>query len=186
MPGALFSQKEVEKRNFLYIVKITIIIVICSKNDMIDSINSKILHILQTDSRRSYSEIGNIVGLSITAVKERIVKLSERGVLSGYSALVNPKVAGFGILAFVFVSIDKSEQCRQFEQTVKKCADIQECHHVTGVFNYLLKVRARSVEDLERVLEEEIKRPGITARTETTLVLSSAKETAYLDCQPDK
>lgn len=153
---------------------------------MIDGVNSKILAILQKDSRRSYSDIGSRVGLSITAVKERIVKLSERGVLGGYSALVNPKAAGFDILAFIFVSIDKSEHCRQFELSVKKCPEIQECHHVTGMFNFLLKVRARNVEDLERILAEEIKRPGIVARTETTLVLSSAKETAYLDCQPDR
>ncbi len=152
---------------------------------MIDEVNRKILHILQNDNRRSYGDIGGKVGLSITAVKERISKLIERGVITRFAAQVNSDQVGFGILAFIFVTIDKTEQCSQFEQAVKKCAEVQECHHVTGVFNYLLKVRARSVADLERILAEEIKRPGITARTETTIALSSPKETTYLDCQPD-
>lgn len=147
-----------------------------------DASDRKILNILQKNGRCSYSEIGGAVGLSTTAVKDRIDKLVAGGILQNFSIEIAPKPAGYDVIAFVFVGIDKPEDCKRFEKMAADIPNIQECHHVTGLFNYLLKVLATDMEDLENLLTKQIKIPGIVSRTETTIVFSSVKNSSYVEC----
>ena len=147
-----------------------------------DRQDRKILNLLQADGRRAYSEIGEKVGLSTTAVKDRIDKLQAKGVLKHFSIDVAIRPVGYRVKAFIFVGIDKPEDCKRFEEVISDNPNIQECHHVTGVFNYLLKVLATDMEELERLLSDQLKIPGIVSRTETTIVFSSIKDSRYVDC----
>jgi Lrp/AsnC family leucine-responsive transcriptional regulator len=103
-------------------------------------------------------------------------------VIRGWGARVDPRAVGRGVLALMFVSIDRPESERRFLEAATALPDVLECHHVTGDWNYLLKLRLSDIADLETVLADTIKaQPGVV-RTHTMIVLSSPKETAIIPC----
>ncbi len=125
-----------------------------------DEIDRKIIAFVQENGRASLAEIGGAAGLSVSAANERLRKLQASGAIRGWRAEVDPAAAGLDLLAFVFVLL--------------------ECHHVTGEWSYLLKVRVRNTAALEAAMAAGIKPlPGV-ARTLTLIALSSPKETACL------
>ena len=142
---------------------------------MNDSIDTKAMRHLMQDGRASWADLGAVLGLSAPAAAERVRKLEERGVIRGYAALPDPDAAGFPVLAFVSVTLVSQNARAPFLKAVRAHPLIQECHHVAGDDDFLLKVRARSLAELESVLADELKgRLGI-ARTRTTIVLGTAK-----------
>jgi Lrp/AsnC family transcriptional regulator, leucine-responsive regulatory protein len=94
-----------------------------------------------------------------------------------YHAHVAPEAAGLNLLAFIMVGWSNPKVEAIFLEKVKASPDVLECHHVTGAWNYLLKVRVGTTRDLERFLTETIKAVNGVERTETLITLSSAKET---------
>ena len=145
-----------------------------------DGIDRKIMAAVQTEGRASYAEIGATVGLSVSAVNERLKKLQASGAITGWTARINPAAVDLGILAFVQVLLDRPEHDAPFRQGLMTCAAVQECHHVTGEWSYLLKVRVRDTAALERFLSGKLKMlPGIL-RSHTVIALSSVKETSDL------
>ncbi len=145
-------------------------------------VDREILNILQKDSRKSYSSIGEEIGLSVTAVKDRIDKLLAKGVFQNFSINLDRQRVGADVLAFVQVAIDRLEDCKTFETKMLKADSVLECHHITGAFNYLLKLVAPSMAELEKILTDDIKIEGVVGRTETTIVFSSQKDSAFIDC----
>ncbi|MBE7636708.1 AsnC family transcriptional regulator [Sneathiella sp. P13V-1] len=147
-----------------------------------NKVDREILNILQLDSRKSYSSIGEVVGLSVTAVKDRIDKLQAKGVFQNFSIKLNRERVGADVLAFVQVAIDRLEDCQTFETEMRNTDSVLECHHITGAFNYLLKLVAPSMAELEKILTDDIKIAGVVGRTETTIVFSSQKDSAFINC----
>jgi Lrp/AsnC family transcriptional regulator, leucine-responsive regulatory protein len=151
---------------------------------MLDAIDSKAIAALQADSRASWADLGTALGLSAPAAAERVRKLLDGGIIRGFTAVLDPATAGFPVLAFVAVTLERQGARRGFLDGVRAHPLIQECHHVAGDDDFLLKVRARSLAELESVLADELKgRLGI-ARTRTTIVLGTAKETTALPIGP--
>jgi Lrp/AsnC family leucine-responsive transcriptional regulator len=147
----------------------------------LDEIDRQLLQLLQTDDRNSYGEIGRQVGLSISGVNARLKKLIASGYVRRFAAQLDPIMAGLDLCAFVQVVLERPEHDRPFVSAVLENPAILECHHVTGDFSYLLKVRVKDTAALEQIITERIKRmPGV-ARTHTTIALSSPKETTALD-----
>lgn len=143
-----------------------------------DEIDGKILRHIQDFGGSSYAEIGAVVGLSVSAVNERLKKLEKQGVIAGWTARVDPQAAGNTVLAFVYVLIERPEHEAAFHTMVRFEPAIQECHHVASDWSYLLKVRTPSLLALEELVARRIKAlPGIP-RSQTVIVLSTAKETA--------
>jgi Lrp/AsnC family transcriptional regulator, leucine-responsive regulatory protein len=152
---------------------------------MLDSIDSKAIAVLQSDGRVSWADLGESLGLSAPAAAERVRKLTENGTIRGVSALVDPDAAGFPVLAFVAVTLVAQGARAGFLDAIRRHDLIQECHHVAGDDDFLLKVRCRGLAELERLLADELKgRLGI-ARTRTAIVLGTAKETVRLPVGPD-
>ena len=145
-----------------------------------DTIDKKALAYLTTDGRASWAELGEHLGLSAPAAAERVRKLEQQGVIRQFAAVANPAKAGFPVLAFVFVTLLSQSKRKAFLAAVARTAGIQECHHVAGDDDYLLKVRCQTMEDLDRLLSEDLKGRMSVARTRTTVVLGSAKETSAL------
>ncbi|WP_437973441.1 Lrp/AsnC family transcriptional regulator [Sorangium sp. So ce295] len=143
-----------------------------------DAIDLKAIHLLSRDARRSWADLGEAVGLSAPAVAERVRRLEERGVITGWEARLDARTVGAGLTAFISVSIANRRGRGEFLRAVERAAEIQECHHVAGDEDYLLKVRCRDTEALERLLTQELKAHDGVVRTRTTIVLSTAKETA--------
>ena len=145
---------------------------------MLDGIDSKVLVKLINHGRTTWAELGDHLGLSAPAAADRVRKLEERGVIKGYTALIEPEEVGYGLAAFIAVSLDKPEHRQAFLEKVRVTPQIQECHHTTGDEDYLLKVRCSGTRQLEKLINEAIKSvPGVV-RTRTTVVLSTAKETS--------
>jgi Lrp/AsnC family leucine-responsive transcriptional regulator len=135
---------------------------------------------LLLDGRISWADLGNALGLSAPAAAERVRKLGERGVIRGFSALLDPGAAGFPVTAFVAVTLRDQAARAAFLDAVRQHDLVQECQHVAGDDDFLLKVRARSLADLEGVLADDLKGRFGVARTRTTIVLGTAKETVSL------
>ena len=145
-----------------------------------DEIDTLIVATLLQDGREAWSRIGERVGLTGPAVAERVKRLEEHQVIRGYAALVNPGAVGFPLTAFISVTLETPAHRRAFLARVGALPEIQECHHVTGDDDYLLKVRCRGPADLERLLTEQLKGgPGVV-RTRTLVVLRSEKESVGL------
>jgi len=146
----------------------------------VDEIDFKLIRQMMAQARITWSELASLLKLSAPATADRVRRLEERGVIRGYATLVDPKAVGCSLTAFIAVTLERPEHRTPFLQQVQELAQVQECHHVTGDDDYLLKVRCRNTEDLERVISDNLKSlPGIV-RTRTTIVLSTLKETSVL------
>jgi len=149
----------------------------------INSIDYKVLQNLMAQGRITWSELAGILELSAPATAERVRRLEERKIIKGYTALIDPEAVGCELTAFIAVTLERPEHRATFLQRVQELAEIQECHHVTGEDDYLLKVRCRNTRGLEQLVSENLKGlPGIL-RTRTTIVLSTTKETPVLPLQ---
>jgi Lrp/AsnC family leucine-responsive transcriptional regulator len=147
-----------------------------------DTIDRKILDHLQYHGRDSYAQIGEVVGLSVSAINDRIKKLRTSGAVRHWSAVIDPSLAGRNLLAFVSIQLERPEHDKPFVDRVAAIDDVQECHHVTGDWSYILKVRVRDTASLERLIVDKLKTvPGVV-RSQTVIALSSAKETHALTC----
>lgn len=145
-----------------------------------DETDKKIAALLQEDCFLPQAEIARTVALATSSVNERMRRLKADGVVRAYRAELDPELAGFPILAFVNVLIDDAKNAAAFPKFAVKVREVLECHHVTGDWNFLLKVRARSTSNLEQVLTGRIKKLRGVMRTNTSIVLTAHKETHAL------
>lgn len=147
---------------------------------MIDVKDAEILNNLQKNGRVSNVDIARQVGLAPSAVLERVRKLEHSGVIRGYAALLNPKVVGCGMLAFVAVQTAEQPGEDRISRTLARMPEVLEVHHVAGEDCFLVKLRARDAEHVGELLKRKIGRiPGVRA-TRTTIVLGTEKETPVL------
>ena len=144
-------------------------------NDRISANDARILAILQRDGRRPYAELGAEVGMSGPSAHERVKKLEARNVITGYAAVVDPRSVGYDILAFSWVTQAPGTVANDLTQAFASIPEIEECHHITGEADYLIKVRARDTRDLERVLRL-VQSTKDVFQTETDVVFSSGFE----------
>ena len=149
---------------------------------MLDSIDLKILYILQNNGRSRLADIAEEVELSAPAVMERVKKLEARGVIKGYQALLDSKKVGKDVTAFIGVSIGNQQDINKFAAQMLRHNDVLECHHVTGDESFILKVKSANTGSLEKLLGEIRSVEGVT-RTVTKVVLSTAKESQILELQ---
>lgn len=146
----------------------------------LDATDNKILQYLMQQGRMSWSDLAAALQLSAPATADRVRRLEERGVITGYAALVDPALTGCNLTALIAVTLERPEHRAAFVERVQQLAEVQECHHITGDDDYWLKVRCRHTKDLERLISDDLKGlPGIL-RTRTTIVLSTVKETPIL------
>src|SRR5262245_9877217 len=144
-----------------------------------DDTDIRILALLQDDCRTPLARIGEQVGLSAPAVLERIKKLEAAGVVQGYHAIIDGRRVGLDVTAFIGVVTSDPDSIGDFEQNVTALEDVLECHHVTGAFTFLLKVKTANTSTLERLITQVRSIDGV-ARTETTVVLSTHIERVHL------
>lgn len=141
-----------------------------------DPTDLQIVDLLQRNGRATQLEIAKAVSLSQPAVAERIRKLEERGVITGYAALIDASWLGSDITAFIGVGIEHPKYFDGFARKVMHLDEVLECHRVAGADSCLLKVKTRNTRTLDRLVVEVLRTIAGVTRTSTTIVLASIKE----------
>ncbi len=144
-------------------------------SERISTNDARILEVLQRDGRRPYADLGADVGMSGPSAHERVKKLEGRGVITGYAAIVDPRAIGYDVLAFSWITQAPGTAAHDLTEAFAAIPEIEECHHITGEADYLIKVRARDTRDLERVLRR-VQSTQDVFQTETDVVFSSGFE----------
>ncbi len=144
---------------------------------MLDPVDLKILALLERDARLSNQAIGEAVGLTSSSVFERVKKLEKKGVIRGYTAVIDPAAVGRPITAFIRLMVGAQRGARSVAETCRDEPEVMECHHVAGEDCYILKVRTDSPQGLERLLER-LRSDSEVQRSVTAIVFSTAKESA--------
>jgi Lrp/AsnC family leucine-responsive transcriptional regulator len=143
----------------------------------LDDIDRQLLTLLQDDDRLALADLSKKLGAPASTINDRIKRLTRQGMIAGFHARVSPDAMGLNLLAFILVSWSNPKVEPVFLKWVNASPAALECHHITGSWNYLLKVRVGTTRDLEKFLAETVKAVKGVERTETLIVLSSAKET---------
>lgn len=145
-----------------------------------DSVDLLLVQELMKKGRSSWADLAQKVGLSSPGIMDRIRRLEEKKVIRGYRAVIAPEALGLELTAFVSVSLEKPAARAAFLKRVRSFPEIQECHQVTGDYDYLLKIRASNTRQLDQLLSLGIKSLAGVARTHVSIVMGTEKETSEL------
>jgi DNA-binding Lrp family transcriptional regulator len=141
----------------------------------VDSIDQRIVSQLVADARSSYAEIGKVVGLSAPAVKRRVDRLLDRGVLRGFTAVVDPEALGWGTEAFVEVRYRGNVSPGQIRSSLEPLPEVVAAYTVSGAADAIVHLRAADIHHLEDALER-LRGVDMIDRTVSTVVLSTLLE----------
>lgn len=148
----------------------------------IDRIDRKILTVLQIDGKISNVELAKQVGLSPSPCLERVKRLEQQGYITGYTATVDPTKLGAAMLVFVEITLSKTsvDIFAEFSAAVQGLDDIQECHLVSGNFDFLLKARVADMSSYRKLLGDTLLRlPGVS-ESRTYVVMEEVKHTSII------
>ncbi len=150
----------------------------------LDAKDRRILQLVQEDATTSQADIARQVGLSTAAVNERLRKLRTNGVIRRFTVIVAPEAVGVTVTAFVEVFLEHARFEEPFLARVLELHQVLECHHITGEFSLLLKVRVPDMAALQHLLLRELGGYEGVRQTRTVMVLSTVKEETAIDPSP--
>src|SRR5262249_31656313 len=151
-----------------------------------DQMDRKIIRLLAASGRLSWADLAAELDLSPPAAAERVRKLEQRGIIRGYTALLDAELVGAGVPAVVAVRLERPRHRAAFLARVAELDAILECHHVAGDDDYLLKVRVAGLRALEQLISDELKGLAGIAGTRTQVALSTVKETPTPPVPPER
>ena len=140
-----------------------------------DTVDRVLIEALRANARASYAELGRTVGMSGPSVAERVARLEQAGVLTGYHAAVDPAALGLSVAALVGVHLSDTSDQDAVTGALAELAEVEDCWFVAGDESYLIKVRVPGMPELEATLSRLRQIRGV-ARTRTTVVLSTKWE----------
>ena len=140
-----------------------------------DAIDVGILNILQQNARTSVKDISEQVSLSAPSVKERINKMTDSGLIKEFTAVLEPKMLGKNLIAFMFLTLKRPNVNDKFLNMIETETDVLSCYYLTGDFDYMIQIVTTDSARLEQVLSK-IKSTQEVARTRTVIALSTKKE----------
>ena len=135
-----------------------------------EDLDRRIVDLLRADGRMSYTDLGKAMGLSTSAVHQRVRRLEERGVLKGYTAVVDHTALDLPLTAFISITPLDPAAPDDIPDRLRDITELEACHSVAGEENYILKARVRTPGDLESLLARI--RAAANVATRTTVVLS--------------
>lgn len=146
----------------------------------LDDFDRKILTILRRDGRITFIDLAQQVGLSKTPCQQRVRRLVERGVITGFAAIVDPAKVGLDHVAFAEVKLSDTREAalKQFNAAVRAIPEVEECHMIASSFDYLLKVRTPDIRRYRIILGEKISSLPHVASTSTFVAMETISETA--------
>jgi len=153
-----------------------------SQDYKLDEADRRILRVLQQDGRITNQDLAAACNMSASSCFERVRRLRERGVILGYTALIDPKYAERELLIFIEVLLDRttSDIFDQFAARIRRSPEVLECHMVAGGFDYLVKVRMKDMAGYRAFLADTLViMPGVR-ETRTYAVMEEVKDTSIL------
>lgn len=147
-----------------------------------DEIDLAVLTHLQRDATITNAELAKHVGLSPSACLGRTKRLKETGVIKRVAAIIDEQKVGLEVVTFVFITLKPHDRAttESFLGHIRKLANVQECYNISGKWDYLLKIISSSIKDYRNfVIDTLIEVPGV-GKVETSVVLSSEKQTYQL------
>ena len=142
-----------------------------------DHIDIKILRYLTKDARMNASQISQKVNLSISAVIERMKKMEASGLIKGYTAVIDEKLAGFNVQAMISIRLEHPKYNQEFNRQMCSHERVMECFYITGDFDYIARIGVSSTDELTKVLHDIKQIPGVSL-TRTYVVLDNIKQSA--------
>ncbi|MEP0985863.1 Lrp/AsnC family transcriptional regulator [Ekhidna sp.] len=147
-----------------------------------DGIDRKLISLLQGNGKLTMKELSAELGLSITPIYERLRRLENKGLITGYHASVNPKKAGFGFEVFSSVTLEshKADFLREFEVEIAKFSEVMECYHLAGSFDFLLKILVKDMDEYAAFVNRKLAKLNNIRLVQSMMVLKKIKQTAVL------
>ena len=128
------------------------------------------------------ADLARRVGLSPPSMLQRVRKLEEGRFINSYTALLNPEQLGFSLIVIAMVSLALHQEApiEQFREEVQDVPEVLECYHVSGDFDFLLKIIAKDMHDYERIVREKLSRISGVGKIQSSFVLGTTKSTTAL------
>ena len=147
-----------------------------------DAIDTKLIELLQLDSKQTNKELSNKLNLSITAVYERIKKLENNGVIDKYVALINKEKIDKAFIAFCHIKLMQHSQefVTKFEKEVVKIDEVVECYHISGDYDYLLKVHVKDMEAFREFMVKKLTTINHIGSTHSMFMINEVKHTTVI------
>ncbi len=147
-----------------------------------DSIDKKLLQLLQTDAKKTTKELALKLNLSVTAVYERIKKLEREGIIEKYVALINRLKVEKGFVVFCHLKLIQHtrEFVTTFEKEITQLKEVIECHHVSGDYDYILKIVVKDMEEYREFLVNKLTTLQHIGSTHSTFMISEVKNTTVI------
>jgi Lrp/AsnC family leucine-responsive transcriptional regulator len=152
------------------------------KSEGIDGVDRVILGLLQEDASRTTKEIAAQLELTTTPVFERIKRLEREGFIKGYTALLDRRRVGLQLLVFCNVSLKEHNRdfLLHFEKAVVELPEVLECHHVTGDYDYMLKIAVRDMDAYQHFIKEKLAVLANIGRVQSHFVMTEVKHSTIL------
>ncbi len=131
---------------------------------------------LNNDAHVPLRRMGREVGLSTSGVRRRIKQLERSGLIKQYSALIDPRKFGYGVMAFVSVDVD-NRSMDELVRSLSRCHQVCEIHHTTGGHGLMMKIRARDLESLKKFVDDRIQSFDSVKSVQTIVAMGTVKET---------
>ena len=149
----------------------------------LDEIDKNLLKLLQTDSKKTTKELSSKLNLSVTAVYERVKKLEREGIIEKYVVLLNRKKIEKGFVVFCHIKLIQhtKEFLTKFESQVIKLNEVLECHHVSGDYDYILKIVLKDMKEYREFLVEKLTTLEHIGSTHSTFMISEVKNTTVIE-----
>jgi Lrp/AsnC family transcriptional regulator, leucine-responsive regulatory protein len=153
----------------------------------LDSIDLKILHILQEKGKITNIQLSQEIGLSAAPTLERVKKLENAGVIKSYHAFIDRNSVGLGFSALIHVSLTRQKEnaIRNFVTQINKIQEITECLQVTGNFDYQLRVVVKDIPSFEKLIADKLSKIEEIGQMQTSVVLSEIKTSNTLPLRYD-
>jgi len=147
-----------------------------------DQTDKKLLHLLQNDSKQTNKALSNQLNLSVTAVYERIRKLEKNGIIRQYVALVDKSKVEKDFVAFCHVKLEKHSQdyVVKFEREVNQLSEVLECYHLSGDYDYLLKVLVKDMNSFRDFMVKKLTKIDHIGSTHSMFMISEVKNTTAI------
>ncbi|MEO1253712.1 MAG: Lrp/AsnC family transcriptional regulator [Bacteroidota bacterium] len=152
-----------------------------------DEIDKKLVLLLQENGKLTMKELSAELGLSITPIYERLRRLERNGIITGYHAGINAKKAGFGLEVFLSITMEfhKSVMLLEFEREIKKFPEVLECYHLTGSFDFLVKVLVKDMEAYANFASKKLSKLNNIRLVQSLMVLNKVKQTNVLPLEAE-